>query len=148
MRFASFALLSLISLAAPMLAQSPGVPTTLAALRYSQRPLLIFAASPDDPQLQIQLRTLQQHAQDVAERDVAVIALPFRTPSPTASTLTEADAEIARHRFNVAPTDFTVILLGKDGGEKLRSRKPLTIDKLRDIIDAMPGRQDEIKGNR
>ena len=54
--------------------------TTLGALKNQYRPLLIFAPRPDDPQLEIQMRTLQEHAPEVQERDLAVIALPNGGP--------------------------------------------------------------------
>lgn len=41
--------------------------------------------------------------------------------------------------------DFTVILVGKDSGDKLRDTKPLTLTKLYNTIDAMPMRQSEMK---
>ncbi len=51
----------------------------------------------------------------------------------------------ARRRFHVRPNDFTVILIGKDGGEKLRSHQPVSLDILRSTIDAMPMRQEEMR---
>ena len=119
--------------------------TTLDSLRDRARPLLIFAPKPDDPQLAIQLRTLDQHAAEVRDRDLVPIALPYNNPSPTAALLSPADSEAARRRFHVAPGDFTVILLGKDGGSKLRSSKPLSMERLNETIDAMPMRQDEVR---
>ena len=120
--------------------------TTLAALKDRYRPVLIFAPHPDDPQLEIQTRTLEEHAAEAQERDLAVIALPYQTPSSSRLQLSPADAEAARRRFHVAPTDFAVLLLGKDGGAKLRSAKPLSMRTLDEIIDAMPMRQDEMRG--
>jgi hypothetical protein len=129
-------------------AQTSATPTgivSLTRLRDNARPLLIFAPTPNDPQLQIQLRRLHQSAAAIADRDIAVIAIPWNSPSPTAATLTDQDALAARRRFHIAPSDFTVILLGKDGGEKLRSSKPLSLNKLTSTIDAMPMRQDELR---
>lgn len=120
--------------------------TTLAQLKDVSRPLLVFASKPDDPDLEIQLRTLEQHAAEGHDRDLVTIALPYRNPGPTAAQLSRDDAEAARRRFHVAPGQFVVVLLGKDGGEKLRSTKPLTMDKLNATIDAMPMRQDEMRG--
>ena len=125
-------------------AQTPTGIVTLTELRNTSRPLLIFAPTPDDPQLQIQLRRLHENVAALADRNIVVIAIPYNSPSPTSAQLTGTAAQSARRRFNIAPSDFTVILIGKDGGEKLRSPKPLTLDKLFDIIDAMPMRQQEM----
>ena len=128
-------------------AQTPPSPTTLAQLRDTYRPLLLFAANPDDPSLLAQMTKLKDAAAGLHERDVLLIAIPFNTPSPTETSLTTADATEARRRFHIPPTDFTVILLGKDGGEKLRSSKPVPFDKLRDKIDAMPMRRQEMQNH-
>jgi hypothetical protein len=140
--------LILASLAvAPLLSQAPTGIVSLTTLRDTARPLLIFAPTPDDPQLQIQLRRLHDNAAAVFERDIVVIAIPYESPSPTPAMFTVECAKFARIRFNVAPTDFTVILIGKDGGEKLRSHKPLTIDQLSTTIDTMPMRQQELRSH-
>jgi len=125
--------------------QSPTGIVTLSELRNIARPLLIFAPNPTDSQLQIQLRRLHENVPALADRNIVVIAIPYDSPSPTAAQLTATAAQSARRRFNIAPADFTVILIGKDGGEKLRSTKPLTLDKLFDTIDAMPMRQQEMR---
>ncbi len=131
--------------------QAQAVPTgivTLAGLRDRVRPLLIFAPKPDDPQLEIQLRRLHQNAAAMTERDVLPVAIPYNAPSPTAAMLSDTDAVAARRRFHVAPDEFVVILVGKDGGEKLRSEKPFSNEKLQQTIDAMPMRQEEMRNRR
>ena len=143
--------LTLLALLTPLMtpfftaAQSPASPTTLASLRDTYRPLLLFAARPDDPALLAQLHKLKEVAPGLTERQVLLVAIPFNNPSPTDVSLTPADALAARRRFHVAPADFTAILLGKDGGEKLRSKDPVSFEKLRDLIDTMPMRRQEMQ---
>ena len=135
-----------LALLIPLMAHAqtaPTSPTTVDALRNNFRPLLLFAESPGDPALQAQLHMLKDSGPGLAERNVLVIAIPFRNPSPTDVNLTDAEANAARRRFHVPPTGFTAILLGKDGGEKLRCSKPIRFTKLRETIDAMPMRQSE-----
>lgn len=119
--------------------------TTLQQLRDQARPLLIFAPRPDDPQLQIQLRTLQEHAVEARERQLIPVALPYNSPSPTAAQLSSEEATTVRRRFHVNPQSFVVILIGKDGGSKLRATKPFSMRKLEETIDAMPMRQEEMR---
>ena len=128
-----------------MLAQPSTGIVSLAALRGHARPLLIFAPTFNDPQLQIQLSELRDNASAIAGRDLVVIALSYNGPSPTQVQLTNTDADAARRRFHIAPSEFAVILIGKDGGDKLRALKPLSAEKLRDTIDAMPMRQHEMR---
>ncbi len=143
----------LLSLAAsvcvvPGLAQSPT--TTLNALHDTTRPLLIFAGADSAPSQQ-QLAGLASHTADVHERDVRVVLLDALHPQPhgdmnlPAADFSPAEQSWVRQRFRVAPGEFAVILVGKDGGEKLRSSKPITWEKLAATIDAMPMREDEIK---
>ena len=125
-------------------AQVSGV-TSLTTLRDHARTLLIFAPRPDDPELRIQLRTSEEHAAEAHDPDLVAIALPYNSPSPRAAQLSPEEAEATPRRFHVAPADFTVVLIGKDGGAKLRSSKPLSMDKLNETIDAMPMRQQEMR---
>lgn len=120
-------------------------PTRLNDLRGRVRPILIFAPRPEDPRLQIQLRTLEQHAAEARDRDIVPIALPYNSPGPTQTQLTTADAELARRRFHVAPQDFVIVLIGNDGGEKMRASEPFSMNKLEETIDAMPMRRDEMR---
>ena len=140
-----FALLLTTPVALAQNQPPPPSPTTLAALKDHFRPLLVFAPAPDDPALRAQLTRLLESAAGLDERDVLVIAVPYNTPSPTDITLTPADAVAARRRFNIAPNDFAALLIGKDGSEKLRSHRPISFSKLRDTIDSMPMRQQEMK---
>ena len=128
-------------------AQGSGL-TTLASQRNQTRPLLIFAERADDPEMEIQLRILKEHAEEASDRQLVAIALPYRAPGPSALQLSADDAEAARRRFHVAAGDFLVVLLGKDGGAKLRSAKPIPMSKLEATIDAMPMRQEEMRSGK
>jgi hypothetical protein len=138
---------------APALAIAQDAPT-LASLKDKNRVLLIFAPSDQTPDFQRQFDLLSKHRDDLRDRDL--ILLPIVTianPPTTADTLRVSHPPIAsptdqlalRHSFHVAPGAFTVILIGKDGGEKLRQHTPISIDKLNAIIDAMPMRQHEMR---
>ena len=140
----SVASVALLMTVLPSLAQGPPSPTTLAQLRESYRPLLLFAPSPEDPSLLAQLTRLRNVQPGLEERNVLIIVVPFHTPSPSRTTLTPDEAAQARRQFNIPPTDFVAVSIGKDGGEKLRSRKPLSFEKLRATIDSMPMRQREM----
>lgn len=119
--------------------------TTLADQREQTRPLLIFAEHANNPQMGIQLRTLNEHAVEASDRQMVAIAIPFHEPGSTRLQLSATEAEAARQKFHVAGSDFVVILLGKDGGEELRSSKPLSMSKLEETIDAMPMRKEEMR---
>jgi len=49
------------------------------------------------------------------------------------------------NEFQVHPTHFTLLLIGKDGYVKLRSKEVVSADYIFSIIDVMPMRMDEVK---
>ena len=129
------------------------------SLRGRYRPLLVFSPIPSDAFCQ-QVKELASHAAELHDRDVAIYyQLANDAAGNPACALPASDintySEPRLHerngdnhlflRYHVAPTDFTVLLLGKDGGEKLRSTKPISFETLRDTIDTMPMRKQEAK---
>jgi hypothetical protein len=146
--------LALLLLAlAPALTLAQDAPS-LASLRDKNRVLLLFAPSDQTRDFQHQFDLLSRHAEDLRERDLILLPVVTNAHPPTdATTLRMAHPPVAseaqqldlRHRFHVAPNQFTVILIGKDGGEKLRQHTPISIEKLNTTIDAMPMRQDEMR---
>jgi hypothetical protein len=125
---------------------------TLAQLRDRNRPLLIFAPTADDPRLLEQVRAINDHADEANDRDMVTVtvaeAAPAKGEFASGRWMEGRDATEARRRFHVKAGEFAVALVGKDGGEKLRASKPISFDKLRETIDAMPMRQEEMKSRR
>ena len=128
-------------------------PVTLESLRDRSRPVLVFAPS-TTPALVQQMHILAAGAHDLHDRNVLTIPLlvnddgkPWDVTFPLSDIgqMPPGEQTAARHRFHIRPNDFTVILIGNDGGEKLRSHQPISIDTLRSTIDAMPMRQEEMR---
>ena len=156
----SSVLLAMPFLTGVLAAQDPNlcVPprhATLSSLRDSYRALLIFAPNDRDARLEQQIQLTDDARPALAERQVVRIAFfehgtraigaTAFYPDGSLGYLTLPEAAAARRRFHVAPGGFTVILVGKDGGEKLRAYAPIPYETLRDTIDAMPMRQDEMR---
>lgn len=127
---------------------------TLASYKDQNRVLLLFAPNGKNPLLQQQLSLLNHHQAEMKERNLVVLEIlidptPPITPNTLRVTLgpglSDQEQILARRRFDVAPQAFTVLLVGKDGGEKFRSAHPVPMEKLNSIIDAMPMRQDEMR---
>ena len=53
-----------------------------------------------------------------------------------------------KRRYKAEKSDFRVILIGLDGGEKLEQTEVLSAEKLFNTIDSMPMRQAEIRKNK
>jgi hypothetical protein len=124
--------------------------TTLEALHDRSRPLLIFT-SDGDPRLSQQLSELESHSPELRDREMQVVVVGTgtgETSHPTQvplATFAATEQEHARHRFHVKAGEFVVVLVGKDGGEKLRSSSPISWQRLSSTIDSMPMRKDEIR---
>ena len=127
---------------------------TLATLKDTHRVLLLFAPSDRDPRYVQQMQMLAHHGAEMKERDLVLIPVVTEAgPQITAETLrvirgpglSDEEQLLARQRFHLAPEAFATILLGKDGGEKLRVTAPVSMDRLNRTIDAMPMRKDEMK---
>ena len=127
---------------------------TLASLKDTHRVLLVFAPSERDPRYVQQMQMLEHHGAEMQERDLVLIPVVTEAgPQITPETLrvirgpglSDQEQVLARRRFHLAPEAFAVVLLGKDGGEKLRVTAPLSMERLNRTIDAMPMRKDEMK---
>lgn len=104
----------------------------LAAYQWKNRPVLVFADSADDENFREQMKLLNDANADITERDIVVIE--DTTPSQKSNL---------RERFQ--PNGFLFVLVGKDGGAKLKSTSPVNIESLNSLIDAMPMRLQEIR---
>ena len=118
-------------LLAVALAASP----TLAQMKWERRVLIVAAPSQQDPALAEQRRILANWTAKGDERDVTIVEVvgdQVRGAGDTAPAL--------RRKFRL-PSTFTALLIGKDGGDKLRSATPLPAAALEAMIDAMPMRK-------
>ncbi|NNK16677.1 MAG: DUF4174 domain-containing protein [Sulfitobacter sp.] len=104
----------------------------LSEFRWKKRPVLVFADSEDDPAYIEQLELLGQRPEALLERDVIV--------------LTDTDPEARSPlRLKMRPRGFMLVLVGKDGGVKLRKPFPWDVREITRSIDKMPMRQREIR---
>lgn len=99
---------------------------------WKKRPVIVFADSPFDPNFQQQMEFLRKRPDELAARDVVVL------------TDTDPDAGGAL-RKKLRPRGFMLVVIGKDGGVKLRKPFPWDVREITRSIDKMPMRQREIR---
>lgn len=97
-----------------------------------KRLLLVYADNENNTYLKQQKNLLNTDFKGLNERDVEV-------------KYYYANYNRAEFKKRKITAPFTVILVGKDGGDKLKSSTPVSLTKLYDTIDAMPMRQSEMK---
>ena len=105
---------------------------SLDAFTWIKRPIVVFSDTPADPRFTEQLELLRAEAEALLDRDVVVI--------------TDADpAARSAIRTQLRPRGFQLVLIGKDGGVKLRKPFPWSVRELSRVIDKMPLRQHELR---
>ncbi len=110
-----------------------GLMATMAAAPSPHR-LVVVVGRPGDPRAAQQHATLERDAAALRERDVTV------------QDLTPETARRDRPELGVGPqATFELLLVGKDGGVKLRRDKPVAASELTALIDTMPMRQSEMR---
>ena len=126
-------------LAAAFAVSLAAMPDWYAPFRSHSRVLLVFAPSEADPDLAAQRRMLHPVSADNLARDVVVVEVVANHADDA-----RLGGRTLRGAYGVKLGEFCVILVGKDGGEKLRRRHPITEAALFATIDAMPMRQQEM----
>lgn len=102
---------------------------------WEKRPIVVFADTARDPAFIRQLDLLESRKDALEARDVVIL------------TDTNPD-ELSPLREKLRPRGFMLVLIGKDGGVKLRKPFPWSVRELSRAIDKMPMRQQEIRDEK
>ena len=105
------------------------------SLQWKHRVLLLFAPDDHASALVRQRSILDADPKGLDERDIRVFAV----------TGNASNAPDLRKQFDVRTDQFAVVLIGKDGGRKLKKNAPVELAALYGKIDAMPMRRDEMR---
>ena len=111
-------------------------PTSISAMKWEKRVLLVSAPDANDPSLNDQRRIIARWRAGAEERDITIVEVvgnKVAGASDSAATL--------RQRYRLPTASFAVVLIGKDGGGKLRGTRPISAAMLEETIDAMPMRR-------
>ena len=117
--------------------------------QWKNRVLLIITENIEDQEFKNQIKKLQNNQKGLQNRKLIIYQM---TSTHFKLGISEENEWIKRPELynNLKSNDktFEVILVGLDGGEKLRQNSVLTTDKLFSLIDGMPMRRAEIKRNK
>lgn len=109
-------------------------PEQVSERRWQNRLLIVMAEEESDPRLMTQRRMLGPGIGGLRERDVLLIEVVGDDP--------------LRGSLQVGKGGFHVLLVGKDGGVKLRESSPVLPERINAVVDAMPMRQAEMRQRR
>jgi len=114
--------------------------------KWKNRLILIFANSQQDS---ILLKTQQQaiiYKDEIIDRDLLLIySVEKGKSAANDSLLPDSVSSALREKYDVPQGSFSIILIGKDGGEKLRQVGRIDFKEIFGRIDAMPMRQSEMR---
>ena len=106
--------------------------TDLNQFIWKKRPIVVFADSDADPRYAEQIELLMDNFPALDARDVVVL------------TDTDPSAKSAL-RLKLRPRGFMLVIIGKDGGVKLRKPFPWDVREISRSIDKMPMRKRELR---
>ena len=118
----------------------------LTQFQWKNRLLFLFAPDGSHPLFKnLQSQIVAQKA-EVEDRDLVVFEVLAQDSSRMKTTsLDRQQADSIRDHFAVPRNTFSLILVGKDGGIKLKRNDQIDLGAVFELIDSMPMRQDEMR---
>ncbi|MGP4128622.1 DUF4174 domain-containing protein [Pantoea tagorei] len=123
---------SALTAGTPMFNSLPPETASLEQYQWHNRPVIVFAPSEKDADYIRQMAILEKSKADLADRDIIVLS----------DTRPAAGGQL---RSQFKPDGFEVVLVGKDGGVKVRQTTPLSSEELLSTIDRMPMRKADLR---
>ena len=116
------------------------------AFLWKHRPLIIFAPAADAPGPKSLRAAAGQAIADFQGRDMVLIEVyEDDTAALDGRALPAGTAADLRQRYGVSEEETTMILVGKDGGDKLRTSEIVDLEQIFSLIDTMPMRRQEMR---
>ena len=120
----------------------------LSDYRWERRPLLIFAPAESDPRLVETMRRIEASRCDFVDRDMVLGRIVTDGTSTLEGHLIGTNqAQRLISKFGISTDSFSVVLIGKDGGEKLRVADVPDLQAIYAVVDGMPMRARETSAN-
>ena len=129
---------SLLLLLTAQIPKTRSVEQTLRASRWQKRVLLLAAPTAEQADFKQQKDLLAAAGPELAARDFLVLDVIY-------NQLTEADKLFLTRKLGIQPPQFVAVLIGKDGGVKQRSSRPIPPADLFGTVDRMPMRREEMR---
>ncbi len=128
-------------------AQTKSSGNILDQYKWKKRPLLLFAPSAENAAYVRQKELIENERAALADRDMVVVELIGQDEVYLNGTRQKGfHGKELRSRFQVPQEAFSVILIGKDGTEKQRNKETVALEKIFGLIDQMPMRRQEMRG--
>ena len=114
--------------------------------QWRNRLILAFSSSAEDYGRRALEKEIANRAEEVIDRDLLVFQILESGETKLGnSSLPESSGNYLREKFSIKSGTFTVLLIGKDGGVKLRKEGEVELGEIFSLIDSMPMRQREMR---
>jgi hypothetical protein len=114
--------------------------------QWKNRLILAFSPSTKDKGYRAFAKDIALQAEEVIDRDLLVFHILETGEIRLGETsLPTGSGNYIRESFSIRPGRFTVLLIGKDGGVKLRREGGVELGEIFSLIDTMPMRQREMR---
>jgi hypothetical protein len=121
----------------------------LEALRWKNRVLVLLGPDESDHSFRLQKQNLASNSEGALERDLVILEILEQGKSRIGKQLlSEKSVQNIRKKLGVQTGPFQVLLIGKDGGVKLRSAEPVSAKDIFGLIDSMPMRRQEMDSKK
>ncbi len=136
-----------IWLLAVILISTTTMAQNLDAYKWENRILLLKVSDFSSGELKEQLKTLQHHPEELRNRDILIFIVTDDAVLDTLKRKTVLKSRQIIEAYGLK--DFQgLILIGKDGGVKMKERFVVRPKAIFSLIDSMPMRQAEMKHSK
>jgi hypothetical protein len=118
----------------------------LTQFKWKNRLLFLFAPDRSHPFYKHIHRQIIDQKSEVEDRDLVIFSVLLQGPSQMNTTAIDRQkADSIRDQFMIPPQEFSLILIGKDGGIKLKRNDQVDLAAVFELIDSMPMRRNEMR---
>jgi hypothetical protein len=146
--FIRIALAVIFLTASALLLPARAAAAELSDYLWQSRPLLVFAPTDSDPRLVDTMGRIAASRCNFADRDMVLGRIVTDgTSSLDGDVVDTNQAQRLRSAFRIGANSFSVVLIGKDGGEKLRVNDVPDLSAIYAVVDGMPMRGSEMSAD-
>ncbi|WP_238949256.1 DUF4174 domain-containing protein [Mycobacterium sp. IDR2000157661] len=137
-----------VMIASTVLGSATAVASELSDYRWERRPLLVFAPTDSDPRLAETLSRIEASRCDFVTRDMVLgVVVGEGTSTLDGQVMNSDESQRLTTQYGIGEDALSVVLIGKDGGEKLRVKDVPDLQSIYAVIDGMPMRSREMSAD-
>ena len=128
------------------ISECPGENISLNQFQWENRIIVMFADHSESEPYQRQMNEFESQPKGLSDRDLVLISVFDKECAMFEGKIISVEsAESIRSRLSPTNDNYSIFLIGKDGGIKLKQDEFLAPDELFRVIDRMPMRQREMR---